>query len=121
MGVVVQRVSGTNRFKTLRILLPNGKAFEFAEEKEADSTTGGSPKESTSGGTPIESASADSISDSVKSVNPQISPTDKGSMSADRSTYMTARELLLQAMEDKELKDIVKHEKAATRKPTLQE
>ena len=33
VGVVVQRLRGTNRFKTLRILLPNGKAFEFAESK----------------------------------------------------------------------------------------
>ena len=52
-----------------------------------------------------------SISDSGKSVNPQISPPDKGSMSADRSTYMTARELLLQAMEDEELKKSSKHQK----------
>lgn len=31
VGVVVQRVAGTNRFKTLRILLTNGKAFEFVK------------------------------------------------------------------------------------------
>ena len=37
-------------------------------------------------------------------VKPQNSGDDKGAMKADRSTYMTARELLLQAMSDEELK-----------------
>ena len=61
VGVVVQRVAGTNRFKTLRILLPNGKAFEFVKNKEADPTTGSSSKHNGSEGIPIESASKNSI------------------------------------------------------------
>ena len=61
VGVVVQRVAGTNRFKTLRILLPNGKAFEFVQNKEADSTSGSSSKQKGSEGIPIESASGDII------------------------------------------------------------
>ncbi len=92
VGVVVQRDGGTNRFKTLRILLPNGKAFEFAEEKEADSTAGGSPKESTSGGTPIESASADIITNPNESVKRENSPTDKGEMKADRGVMYMSRD-----------------------------
>jgi len=39
-----------------------------------------------------------------KSVNHQISPTEKVKMKADRETYETARELLLQAASDEELK-----------------
>lgn len=61
VAVVVQRVTGTNRFKTLRILLPNGKAFKFVKNDEADSTTGGSSKQLGLEGTPIESASKNSI------------------------------------------------------------
>lgn len=61
VGVVVQRVTGTNRFKTLRILLPNGKAFEFVKNNEADSTTGSSSEHQGSEGIPIESASKTSI------------------------------------------------------------
>lgn len=69
VGVVVQRVSGTNRFKTLRILLPNGKAFEFVQNKEADSTTGSSSKRNGLEGIPIESASKNSIRNEGKIVN----------------------------------------------------
>jgi hypothetical protein len=69
VGVVVQRVSGTNRFKTLRILLPNGKAFEFEKNNEADSTAGGSSKPNGSKGTPIESASKNSIRNNGGIVN----------------------------------------------------
>lgn len=69
VGVVVQRDGKTNRFKTLRILLPNGKAFEFVKYKEADSTAGGSLESSKeSRGAPIESASKDSIPNSAESV-----------------------------------------------------
>ena len=45
-----------------------------------------------------------SISNPSKSVNTQNSEDAKGAMKADRATYMTARELLLQAMADEELK-----------------
>ena len=43
--------------KTLRILLPNGKAFEFVQNKKADPTTGSSSKPKNLEGIPIESAS----------------------------------------------------------------
>lgn len=69
VGVVVQRVSGTNRFKTLRILLTNGKAFEFVKNKEADPTTGSSSKHNGLEGVPIESASKFSIRDDSGKVN----------------------------------------------------
>ena len=72
VGVVVQRVSGTNRFKTLRILLPNGKAFEFVQNKEADSTSGSSSKHRGSEGIPIESASKNSIRSDDGIVNKKL-------------------------------------------------
>ena len=84
VGVVVQTESRTNRFKTLRILLPNGKAFELVKIKEAEFETGGSPKELTSGGTPIESASGGIITNPSKSVNPQNSEEAKGEMKSER-------------------------------------
>ena len=49
-------------------------------------------------------ASKASISDPDESVKSGISPTDKGEMKADRATYMTAREILMQFAADEELK-----------------
>ena len=61
---------------TLRILLPNGKAFEFNRNNEADSTAGGSPKPTDLRGAPIESASKDSIRNHAEKVNKKFSSHD---------------------------------------------
>ncbi len=85
VGVVVQRVTGTNRFKTLRILLPNGKAFEFTKNIEADSTAGSSSKHQSPEGIPIESASINSISKKTEDVKKNDSTERKHSSRSDNA------------------------------------
>ena len=85
VGVVVQRVTGTNRFKTLRILLPNGKAFEFTKNIEADSTAGSSSKHQSPEGIPIESASLNSISKKTEDVKKNDSTERKHSSRSDNA------------------------------------
>ena len=96
VGVVVQRVTGTNRFKTLRVLLPNGKAFEFVKNNEADSTSGSSSKQQGLEGIPIESASKISIRNSEGNVK-ENDLTEKRNSS--RSGNMSDRAMLVDLFE----------------------
>ena len=96
VGVVVQRVTGTNRFKTLRVLLPNGKAFEFVKNNEADSTSGSSSEQRGSEGIPIESASRISIRNSEGNVKENDL---EGKRNSSRSGNVSDRAMLVDLFE----------------------
>ena len=69
VAVLVKKTKG-NRFAVARILAPDGTAFVFEYEKDAESTTGGGrpATEAAAVYTPIDSASDDSIAENQTKV-----------------------------------------------------
>lgn len=72
MAVVVKE-TGSYKYKTHRILMPDGSVFEFVEANtETEPTTRASASQNGSGMTPISSVSAQSVSQAGSPVNPSI-------------------------------------------------
>ena len=74
MGVVVQRTNGTNRYKTHRIIMPDGSVFVF-ENKKTETKTGGKPSD-VEGGTPIRSVFTDSVAQTEAEIKREFADSD---------------------------------------------
>jgi len=95
VAVLVKKTKG-NRFAVARILAPDGTAFVFEYEKDAESTTGGGrpATEAAAVYTPIDSASDNSIAENEQKVKYSLRDTDENvhnALSAQQEAFQQVR------------------------------